>query len=136
MATQDWNAPYWKNEVHGSAWDRVKEALRRDWEQTKADVSSGGKELNQQVGDTVKQAAGAEAIPLGDRPNPSAKAGDWHDVEPAFRYGAGARQQYSSTYQKWDANLETKLASEWDEKNTGKPFKDVKPYIAKGWDSK
>lgn len=135
MATQDWNAPYWKNEVHGSAWNRVKEALRRDWEQTKADVSSGGKELNQQVGDTVKQATGSEAIPPGDRPNPP-KAGEWNDVEPAFRYGAAARQQYSTSYQKWDDTLETKLASEWDEKTTGKPFKDVKPYIAKGWDSK
>jgi len=136
MNTQNlWNAPYWQNEKHGSAWDRVKEALRRDWEQTKADVSSGGKELNQQVGDTVKQATGAEPIPAGDRPNPPDRA-DWTDVEPAFRYGFGAHEQYSTAYQAWDDKLETKLSSEWDEKNTGKPFKDVKPYVRRAWDYK
>ena len=49
----------------------VKEALRRDWEQTKHDFSkSKGRELHQGVGDTVKQAAGKEPIPPVDRPNP------------------------------------------------------------------
>lgn len=129
-----WNAPYWKNETHGNAWDRVKEALRRDWEQTKADVSSGGKELNQQVADTVKQAAGTEPIPAGDRPNPSTNK--WDEVEGAYRYGFGAHQQYSASYQSWDDSLETKLSSEWDEKKTGKPFKDVKPYVRRAWDFK
>ncbi len=140
MNTQntDWNAPYWNQEKHGSAWERVKEALRRDWEQTKADVSTGGKELNQQVADTVKQAAGSEPIPAGDRPNPSSEIvkASWTDVEPAFRYGLGAREQYSNSYQRWDDSLETKLSTEWDEKKTGKPFKDVKPYVRRAWDFK
>ena len=26
----DWNAPYWSNEKHGNAWDRVKEAFKRE----------------------------------------------------------------------------------------------------------
>ncbi len=133
----DWNAPYWSNEKHGNAWDRVKEAFKRDWEQTKADVSSGGKELNQQVSDTVKQAAGTEPIPKGDRPNPATEVkATWYDVEPAFRYGVASREQYSQSYQAWDDSLETKLSSEWDEKKTGKPFKDVKPYVRHAWDEK
>ena len=48
----------------------VKDALKRDWEQTKHDFSkSKGRELHQDVGDTVKQAAGKEPIPPLDSPN-------------------------------------------------------------------
>ncbi|WP_162143945.1 hypothetical protein WMF27_10850 [Sorangium sp. So ce281] len=37
----------------------MKEALRRDWEQTKADFTNNkGQELNQDVDDTVQQALG------------------------------------------------------------------------------
>jgi hypothetical protein len=47
-----------------SGWDRVKEAFHRDWEQTKADFSTtSGLQLNQNAGDTLKQAAGAGPIP-------------------------------------------------------------------------
>ncbi len=50
--------------------DNVKEALKRDLEQTKSDLPGlEGKDLNQGVGDTVKQAAGKEDIPSGDTPN-------------------------------------------------------------------
>ena len=55
--------PNWWNDTHASAWERTKEALRRDWEQTKADFSSGGTDLNQNVTDTVKQAAGSQPVP-------------------------------------------------------------------------
>jgi hypothetical protein len=140
--TQQWNAPYWKQETHGSAWDRVKESLQRDWEQTKADVNlKSGKELNQQVSNTVKQAAGSEVMPGPNTPNPahrspSSDAGTWYDVEPAFRYGAGARAQYSSSYQSWNDELEHKVSRDWDEKKTGKPFKDVKPYVQRAYDFK
>lgn len=57
--------PSWWNDQHTSAWDRVKEALLRDWEQTKADLTGqkSGRDLNQDVGDTIKQAAGKQEIP-------------------------------------------------------------------------
>lgn len=56
--------PQWWTETHTSTWDRVKEALRRDWEQTKSDLSSSDAlDLNQSIGDTVKQAAGAQPLP-------------------------------------------------------------------------
>lgn len=56
--------PNWWNDKHNSAWDRAREALHRDWEQTKSDFSSkGGVDLNQNVGDTVKQMAGAAEVP-------------------------------------------------------------------------
>jgi hypothetical protein len=63
--------PSWWNDQHASAWDRVKEALLRDWEQTKADLSGQklGHDLNQDVGDTLKQAAGKQEIPVALKQN-------------------------------------------------------------------
>lgn len=56
--------PAWWNDAHTSDWDRVKEALRRDWEQTKADFSVGDAvELNQNAADTIKQAVGSDPVP-------------------------------------------------------------------------
>lgn len=56
--------PQWWNDKHSSTWERVREALRRDWEQTKADFSSSDDaDLNQNIGDTVKQGLGKEPIP-------------------------------------------------------------------------
>ena len=49
---------------------KPRKALERDWEQTKKDVSGkSGKELNQDAGDTVKQAVGKEPIPGPNTPN-------------------------------------------------------------------
>ena len=50
---------------------KAKEALRRDWEQTKHDFNKKkGEELNQDVGDTLKQATGGEPVPPRGVPNP------------------------------------------------------------------
>jgi hypothetical protein len=49
---------------------KVTEALKRDWEQTKNDFSDKhGKELNQDVDDTLKQSVGKEPIPGRNTPN-------------------------------------------------------------------
>ena len=49
--------PAWWNEQYNSDWDRVKEALKRDWEQTKWDLgASTGRDLRQTALDTLKQA--------------------------------------------------------------------------------
>lgn len=45
--------------------------MQRAFEQTKADLPGlDGKDLDQDVGDTVEQSAGKDPIPPGDRPNP------------------------------------------------------------------
>ncbi len=50
--------------------DGLGEALERDWEQTKSDLPGlEGKDLDQDVDDTVKQAAGKEPVPGEDTPN-------------------------------------------------------------------
>lgn len=131
--------PKWWSEKHGTAWERVKEALRRDWEQTKADVSSKGQELDQDVGDTLKQAAGKEYIPPAGVPNPPdvkeiAKRNDrdWIEVEDSYRYGVGAHEEYPND--KWDDNLESKLSREWGDLKTGKTWDETKDAVKRGWD--
>jgi len=55
-----------------STGDRIKDALERDLEQTKADLPGlDGEDLDQDATDTVKQAAGTESIPPDGQPNPS-----------------------------------------------------------------
>ena len=48
----------------------VGEALERDWEQTKSDLPGlDGKDLDQDVDDTVKQALGDERVPPAGEKN-------------------------------------------------------------------
>ena len=50
---------------------RIGEALERDWEQTKSDLPGlDGKDLDQDVDDTLKQGAGKERVPDENEPNP------------------------------------------------------------------
>lgn len=63
--------PQWWTERHASAWDRVKDAFRRDWEQTKADLAFDGHDLNQGAGDTVRQALGSGPIPMPGEKTPT-----------------------------------------------------------------
>jgi hypothetical protein len=123
--------PAWWTANETSTWDRMKTALQRDWEQTKNDFSSkSGKDLNQDVGDTVKQAAGKEAIPAPSTPNP---AGTWSD-EAAVRYGYGAG--ISSAYgahKVWDNDFESKLQKDWETTNPDRPWRDVRDASRFGW---
>ena len=122
--------PSWWNKQHDSAWDRVKAALKRDWEQTKADFSKHGHELNQGAGDTVKQAAGKEAIPPGSVPNMT-----WEQAEPSLRFGVGAHEQYGTEHKSWNERVETKLKDEWTSLKDGRTWEDVKASVKRAWDS-
>ncbi len=56
--------PSWWTAQNDDAWERVKDAFQRDWQQTKADFfPASNMDLNQGVVDTVKQAAGAQPVP-------------------------------------------------------------------------
>ena len=54
---------------------KVGEAMKRDTDQTKHDVTRGrkGEDLNQNVSDTVKQSTGREPIPPRHMPNAEKK---------------------------------------------------------------
>ncbi len=123
-----YNNPKWWSPDHQSAWDRIKAAFRRDWEQTKADVSSKGQELNQDVDDTVKQAAGKQPIPPAGVPNR-----DFDELEPALRYGYGARTQYGDDND-WNDRIEGKLREEWQDLKSGRTWDDMKGAVRRGWD--
>jgi hypothetical protein len=123
--------PKWWNEEHESTWGRVKAAMKRDWEQTKADVSSKGRDLDQDVGDTVKQAAGKQAIPPMNQANKD-EGDDWNRAEEGYRYGVGARSQYGDS--QWDDKLEGKLKEEWGDMKSGRTWDEVKSSVRRGWE--
>jgi hypothetical protein len=137
MADKAWQPKWWSDETHGSSWERVKDAMKRDWEQTKSDLGAGGRELDQDVDDTVKQAAGKDVIPPAGTPNaPGGTPASWEDAEGPTRYGHAARSQYGDKHPSWDDKLETTLRTEWDEAKdtTRKAWQDVKSFVRRGYD--
>jgi len=119
--------PKWWNKQHESSWERVKAAFKRDWDQTKHDVGGHEPDTDQNVGDTVKQAAGKEAIPPRGVPN-------YEETENAYRFGHGARSQYNKQYPRWDPTLEAQLAKDWRETYTGMDWERYKAAVRRGWD--
>jgi hypothetical protein len=108
-----WRPSWWSNEVHGSAWERAREALRRDWSQTKHDLHLGGHEMNQDVKNTLNQAAAREHLPTINEANPPKVIGLWTDAEVPYRYGHAARQYFGARYPEWTPELEGHLKNEW-----------------------
>jgi hypothetical protein len=133
--------PKWWTEKHGSTWENVKDALKRDWEQTKSDLHLGGRDLDQGVGDTLKQATGAETAPVSNSRG-TAKGSDygWDYAEQPLMYGVGAREQYGAQHAQWNDNLESTLRDDWDRDNTGtsggvrRTWDDVKSVVRHGFE--
>ncbi|HKR62112.1 MAG TPA: hypothetical protein VJZ00_00160 [Thermoanaerobaculia bacterium] len=94
------NRPKWYTDEHDQGWDRVKTAFARDWEQTKHDFGSDkARDLDQDVGDTVRQATG-----VGD---------GFSNHEDAFRFGYAAQRQYKMKHPSWNNDLETQLRNDY-----------------------
>lgn len=84
-----------------STWERIKKAFANDWEQTKADFgATGARDMDQDVDDTLKQAAGSENA--------------FENREQAFRFGYTAQRRYRSDYPQWNDDLDKRLRSEYD----------------------
>jgi len=132
MGTMRWKPSWWNDETHESGWDRVKQAMRRDWMQTKHDLHVGGHELNQNAKDTVKQMAGKEGVPPTSAANPPKVIGSFDDAELPMEYGYGARRQFGSDR---FSTVEPKLRSEWDQSasNYGR-WDDVRDYVRRGYE--
>ena len=128
--------PKWWSEEHSSAWDRVKAALKRDWEQTKNDLSSSkGRDLDQDVPDTVKQAVGSKPIPPANVPNPPERRErpEWKEAEAGARFGVGARKQYKE-HTEWDERLESRLRDEWNQLGTSQKWEQARAGVQSGWE--
>jgi len=97
----------------------------------------GGRELNQNVGDTVKQATGKEAIPASNATG--TRTGTdlaWDDAEAPLMYGVGARHQYGAQHASWNDNLESTLKRDWESAEGGakRKWDDVKNVVRHGYD--
>jgi hypothetical protein len=99
------NLSWWTSE-NDSAWDSVKAAFKRDWDQTKHDFGGAEPDTKQNVKTTVKQAAGKQTIPPRGVPN-------YEEIEAGYRFGYGAKAHYSTDYPYWNEDLEEKLRSDW-----------------------
>ncbi len=145
MGTATWQPKWWTTE-HASSWERAKEAMRRDWEQTKNDLGLGGRDLDQDVDDTVKQAAGKDVIPPPSQPNapggtdaklstPTKSSMSWDDAEQPLMYGYGARQQYGGRHDEWNDDLEQSLRTDWESGGgLGRKWEEVKNLVRRGFD--
>jgi hypothetical protein len=107
--------PAWYTAEDDTAWAKVKAAFRRDWQQTKHDFGGNEPNLNQQVGDTISQAAGSKPIPPGNAKTPHSTDGKLDayndDDEPAYQYGYAASRHFSA--QDWDDETEAMLQKDW-----------------------
>jgi hypothetical protein len=119
--------PKWWTKDNDSGWDRAKAALKRDWDQTKHDFGGKEPDLNQNVGDTVKQAAGKESIPSRHQPN-------YEKAEPALRFGYGARSHYRDKYRQWNDEVENRLKEDWTSANPNANWNEDREAIHRAWD--
>jgi hypothetical protein len=119
--------PKWWNKENDSGWERVKAAFKRDWDQTKHDFGGNQPDTDQNVDDTVKQAAGKQPIPARGQPN-------YEETEDAYRFGFGARSHYRQSHANWDDRLETQLKQDWTETYNDRDWARYRDSIRRGWD--
>lgn len=112
----DWPA-WWSNE-NTTAWERAKEGMRRDWQQTKQafDKENGQGKGRKSVG----------AIPVEPE--------DFEACEPALRYGYAASLHYDTVIV-WDDALEAKLRAEWMEQKPPRTWNEAKGDVKHAWAS-
>ena len=120
--------PTWWTKENDSSWERVKAALKRDWDQTKHDFGGNQPDTDQQVTDTVKQASGKEAIPPRGEPT-------FDKAAPAYRFGYGARSHYGKKHNTWSPELESQLRNEWSSLSEDDWDKNS-DYVKAGWNYK
>ncbi len=142
MADHDHWHPTWFRPEHAMHWDTVKEAVRRDWQQTKHDLHAGGHEMNQKGGDTLRQALGTQSIPADDRENPpkviGELEGEWEHVAVPMEFGYAARRHYAGKHDEWNETLSRDLQLEWEASprppSASGLWPDVQPHVRRGYE--
>lgn len=119
--------PKWWNQQHDSAWERVKAAFKRDWDQTKHDFGGRQPDTDQDVDDTIKQAAGTQPIPPRGQPT-------IEEREDAYRFGYGARAHYGQRYNAWDNQVEAELQRDWRETYRDRDWDQHREQVRRGWE--
>ncbi|HSU53047.1 MAG TPA: hypothetical protein VLT36_03190 [Candidatus Dormibacteraeota bacterium] len=118
--------PKWWNTDSDSKWDRVKAAFKRDWDQTKHDFGGKQPDTDQDVDDTVKQAAGKQPIPPRGTPT-------YEETEDAYRFGYGARGHYGKQYPTWN-DAETQLQRDWTDTYSDRKWNEYRNAVRRGWE--
>jgi hypothetical protein len=119
--------PQWWTDAHDTVWNRVKLAIKRDWDQTKHDLGGNDPDTKQNVSNTSRQAIGKEVIPPQRDPTDA-------DVESAHRFGFGARSQYRDEYPEWDDELEAQLKRDWQATGAAENWDQNRDAVRYGWD--
>jgi hypothetical protein len=131
------NPKSWNKQID-SSWERLKAAFKRDWDQTLHDAGGHQPDTHQHVADTVKQAAGKEAIPPRGMPTYESssvvQAFTLVEIEDAYRFGFGARSLYDQHYPVWDVQLEVQLERDWRETYSNRRWARYREFIRRGWD--
>ncbi len=102
--------PAWWDPDDDFAWNHVKKAMKRDWDQTKHGQGGTAPEARQNKNDNnaVRGAGGMRAFTFPPAGHPT-----FEELEPAFRFGYGARLKFGGAYPEWDDDLEIRLAKDW-----------------------
>jgi hypothetical protein len=119
--------PRWWDKSDDSAWERVKAAFKRDWDQTRHDLGADIPDTDQDVGDTVAQAAGRDPIPPRGTPT-------YEEAERAYRLGYGAKRHYANQYHQWDDRLESELRREWGTMGRSEDWPLYRGAVRRGWE--
>jgi hypothetical protein len=130
--------PVWWSVQHTVVWEQSLPALRRDFERRAAERRR----------DQIKH-QGADDPVFQDRPvtprnvdvdHAHAVADDdwevateWDQIEPAVRYGVGARAQYAH-HEGWNEELEQNLRRDWSEKNEPSSWDKIKRAVRRGFE--
>lgn len=120
MATINWQPRWWTEQTHGNIWGRVREAMKRDWEQTKSELGIGG-------GGNQRD---------GRNDGTTTRTATWSDVETPLAYGYCARQEYGAEHQSWNERLESALRTEWEKDSNPhrSRWNEIKAIVRRGYE--
>lgn len=131
--------PVWWSVQHTILWEERVPELRREFRrrtdaQRREEVARLGPDdsLVQKHATTPRNVSidRAHAVPDGNWEVGSA----WEQLEPALRFGVGARVQYSR-YEVWNEELEVLLREEWDATNAPGSWEKMKRAIRRGFEA-
>lgn len=120
--------PNWWDSTYESAWERVKAAFKRDWDQTQHDLGASVPNTHQNLPNTLAQAMGEETIPPRGVPT-------YEDAEAGYRFGYAARRYYGHEPTPWSTEIEQQLRKDWEGLAAHSPrsWDRYRETICRGW---
>ena len=123
--------PTWWTKDNDSAWERTKEAFKRDWDQTKHDFGGKQPDTDQNVKDTVK-------LSRRQCQHPSRRAACTHlrrSGNSVLRFRlTRLRRHYRDKYSKWNPEVENRLKEDWTSANPDANWDTDRDAVQRAWD--